>query len=123
MATELTVVEAPSAYEQDTSLTPVNPGFVAADAVNGNSFRATGRELLLVDNPTGGPLNISVTSQPASRTGRSGDITTNPVAAGTVAAFQFFPRDGWESGGLISLLAASASLRLAVIRYPLQAAG
>lgn len=123
MATELTVVEAPSAYERDILNTPVDPGLTAADNVNGNEYRATGRELVLVYNPTGGPLTVTVTSQPASRTGRLGDITTAVVAAGSLAAFQIFPRDGWESGGVILIAASAATVEIAVIRLPLQAAG
>ena len=121
--TELTVVEAPSAYEAYIADTPVDPGFVVADPTNGNSFRATGRELLLVWNTGGAPEVITINSNPASRTARNGPITTASVGAGAIEACQIFPRDGWEEGGLITLTAASDHLLLAVVRFPVQTAG
>lgn len=122
MATELTVVDLPDAYEQDTALTPVDPGFVAGDPT-GNTFRATGREILMVKNEGVGAATITVTSQPASRTGRTGDITNASIPAGELRIFQIFPRDGWESGGVISCTPSSSDLKLAVTRGQLQAAG
>lgn len=122
MATELTIVDLPDPYERDTANTPVDPGFVAAD-VAGNTFRNSGRELVLVENPSAGALLISVSSQPASRTGRLGDITNASIPANTTMAFQVFPPDGWASGGLTTITAASAVLLLAVVRGQLQGAG
>ena len=123
MATELTVVEAPAAYERDILNTPVAPGFVASDNTTGNTVRCTGRELVLVYNTDVSPHTVTVTSQPASRTGRLGHITTAAVAAGATKAFQIFPRDGWEVGGLVTLQTDDALVKIAVIRLPVQAAG
>ena len=123
MATELTVVIAPGGYDKDAADTPIDPGFEAADASSGTVFRCTGRELVLVQNPDASPHTVTVTSQPASRTGRLGHITTASIAAGAYKAFQIFPRDGWESGGLIEITASSALVEIAVIRLPVQAAG
>lgn len=122
-ATELTVVDAPSGYENDITKTPVDPGFVTSDPTNGNSFRCTGKELLLVWNTGGAAEVITVNSNPASRTARNGPITTASVAAGKIEAFQIFPRDGWEVGGLITVASSSDHLLLAVVRFPVQAAG
>ncbi len=121
--TELTIVNAPGPYEDDIPLTPVDPGFVPADITNGNSFRSTGRELLLVENVSAGAETITINSNPASRTARNGPITTASIAAGAIKAFQIFPKDGWESGGLITMLASDDHLLLAVVRFPVQAAG
>lgn len=124
MATALTVVEAPSAYERNTTNTPVDPGFVAADATSGNEFRSTGRELVLVRNTDSSTHNVTVTSQPASRTGRLGHITNAVIPISpSMEAFQIFPRDGWESGGLITITADNVLIEIAVVRLPLQAAG
>lgn len=123
MATELTVVTAPSAYERDILNTPVAPGFEAADIASGNEFRATGRELVLVRNVDVAPHNVTVTSQPASRTGRLGDITATVIAASGFMAFQIFPRDGWETGGVILISGDNVNIEFAIIRLPLQAAG
>ncbi len=123
MATELTVVEAPDAYEDVITVTPVDPGFVAADAVNGNSFRCTGKELIWVRNTDGAaPHNVTVTSQPASRTGRLGDITAAVIPLSGERVFQILPVDGWEVGGLCFISADDAQIEFAIIRYPLQVA-
>lgn len=113
---ELSIVDLPFEYEDDILVTPVDPGFVVGSA-GGDTFRSTGRELLLVNNPTGGALLITVTSSPHSRTKRTGDITNASIAGGAVGIFQLFPRDGWESGGVISILAA-VTLEVAVVRLP-----
>lgn len=124
MATELTVVAAPSAYERDTANTPIDPGYEAADVANGNEFRSTGRELVLVRNVDGvAPHNVTVTSQPASRTGRLGHITATVIPLNGFMVFQIFPRDGWESGGLIAISGDNVNIEFAIVRLPLQAAG
>lgn len=102
MATQITIVDLPDAYEQDINLTPVDPGFTAAD-VTGMSFRSTGREVVVAWNKDNAAKRISINSQPASRTGRLGSIENANVPAGAVRVFQIFPRDGWESGGEITI--------------------
>lgn len=121
--TELTIVDAPDPYEDNITLTPVDPAFVAMDATNGNSFRCTGRELVLVWNQGANPETITVNSNPASRTARNGPITTAEIGVGAIEAFQIFPRDGWESGGLVTMAVTSDHLLVAVVRFPVQAAG
>lgn len=122
MATALTVVDLPGAYEANIVNTPVDVGLVAAD-LTGNTFRSTGREIIIVRNDDVGVVTITVTSQPASRTGRVGDIAAASIAADGVRLFQIFPRDGWESGGLITVTASDVDLMIGVVRAPLQAAG
>ncbi len=122
MATELTVIELPDAYETDITVTPVNANHVASDLA-GNFFRATGREILWLFNNDVAPQTITVTSQPASRTGRTGDITAASVPAAEHRVFQIFPRDGWESGGFINVVTSDVDILLSVLRGPLQAAG
>lgn len=121
--TELTIVNAPDPYEHNIANTPVDPAFVAMDATNGNSFRSTGRELVLIWNGGADPETITINSNPASRTARNGPITTAAIAGGTIEAFQIFPRDGWEKGGLITMAVTSDHLLVAVVRFPVQAAG
>ncbi|MCP4201160.1 MAG: hypothetical protein GY769_04420 [bacterium] len=122
-ATELTVVDAPAGYEAVITSTPADPGFVAGDPTNGNSFRCTGKELLLVYNDSGDAYTITVASAPASRTARNGPITNASIPAGSVRAFQIFPRDGWEVGGLVTVTPEDDHLQLAVVRFPIQAQG
>lgn len=122
MATELTVVDLPGAYEAVIADTPVDVGLVAADLA-GNTFRSTGREIVVVRNDDVGAVTVTITSQPASRTGRVGDIAAASIPASEVRMFQVFPRDGWESGGLITITASDVDLLIGVLRAPLQAAG
>ena len=123
MATELTVVDLPDPYETDTANTPVDPGFAAADTT-GNTFRNTGRELVLARSTGGGGETVTVTSQPASRTGRLGDISAATMPASPdVVAFQIFPPDGWAAGGLTTLTASAVTVEFAVLRGQLQGAG
>lgn len=122
MATELTVVDLPSAYEAAIANTPVDVGLVASDLA-GNTFRSTGREIVIAQNDDVGAVTVTVSSQPASRTGRVGDIAAASIPASGVRMFQIFPRDGWESGGLITITTSDVDCLLAVVRAPLQAAG
>ncbi|MCP4201161.1 MAG: hypothetical protein GY769_04425 [bacterium] len=119
---ELTVVDLPEGYEDDIASTPVNPGFVAG-TVAGDTFRCTGKEILLVWNQGGAPYTVTVTSQPLSVSGRTGDITAASIPAGVFRVFQIFPRDGWESGGLVSIAVSNALVFVAVLRAPIQAQG
>lgn len=122
MATELTVVDLPGAYEANIANTPVDIGLVAAD-LTGNTFRSTGREVVVVRNDDVGVQTVTVASSPASRTGRVGDIAAASIPAGETRIFQIFPRDGWESGGLITVTASDVDVKVGVLRGQLQAAG
>ena len=122
MATELTVVDLPGAYEDDILLTPVDIGLEAADLA-GNTFRSTGREIVFVQNDDIAQQTVTITSQPASRSGRVGDITDAIIPIGEPRIFQVFPKDGFEAGGLITVTASDADVMIAVLRLPVQAAG
>ena len=119
---ELTVVALPDGYEDDILLTPVDVGWEAG-VVAGDTFRCTGREILLVHNTDSHGQTITVTSQPESRTGRLGHITSAVIPADEIRVFQMFPRDGWEVGGLVNIAVSDVDVDLAVLRAPVQAAG
>ncbi len=119
---ELTIVNLPSGYEDDILLTPVVIGLEAGELA-GDTFRSTGREILIVRNDDVAQQTITITSTPESRTGRLGHITTAAVAASGTGVFQMFPKDGWEAGGLISVVVSDVDMKLAVLRAPVQAAG
>jgi hypothetical protein len=100
--------------------------FSAVDAVNGNYFVADqiafnngaqgtiGGDVLLVSNPTGGPLTISFTSQPLN--GRSGDITAYSVGAGVTSAFKFSQLAGWADNSSFVYFLAQAGLLVAILK-------
>jgi hypothetical protein len=94
--------------------------FTAADAVNGNSFICTGRELLLIRNDhQTDPATITITSAPDPY-GRTKDIAAYSLAAGEFAAFWIGKSIGWrQSDGKVWLsIAGTGTIKLAVLRIP-----
>ena len=113
----LTPVVLPLPFESNILNTPVDPGFVASDNVGGDEIPSTGREIVLVNNTTGGPETITVSSTPASATQRLGDITAASVPAGAIRAFQLFPGNGWANAqGRIDVQTSAAGLEIAILR-------
>jgi hypothetical protein len=100
--------------------------FTAVDAVNGNFFLADpvpfnngaqgtiGGDVLLVTNPTGGPLTITFTSQPLN--GRSGDITSYSIGAGLTSAFKYSLLSGWTDISGNVFFTAQAGLLVAITK-------
>src|ERR1022692_3994335 len=62
--------------------------FTACDATNGNSFVATGREVLIVNNTGGSAYTFTVTSTADALNRLDTSLTTYSVAAGAVVAVQ-----------------------------------
>jgi hypothetical protein len=92
--------------------------FTAADATNFNSFVSTGRELLLVNNPSASAYTVTVHSV-ADPLKRTGDITTYSVAAGKVSMLGPFLQSGWlQSDGTVWVDGSNAALLFAVLRLP-----
>jgi hypothetical protein len=106
--------------------TSLDIAFTAVDAVNGNYFTADnnpvtvrpegtyGGDILLIDNPTGGALTITFTSQPDAQ-GRSGDITTYSIGAGVTSAFKYSNLVGWADGTGKVFFTGAAGLLVAVL--------
>ncbi len=92
--------------------------FTAADAVNGNSFASTGRELLLVQNSGATPYTVTVSSV-ADGLKRTGDIAAYSVGAGLTSMLGPFSQPGWQqSDGTVHVTASNAAVKLAVVRLP-----
>jgi len=74
----------------------------SADELNGLEFTITGdsRELLFVNNPTGGSLNVSISSV-ADDLGRTGDIEDDAIAGGACHVYGRFNIEGWSNGGKV----------------------
>src|ERR1700743_1929655 len=69
--------------------------FVAADIANLNQFAAAGTEVLIVQNSDAAAQTITLTSKPDAY-GRTGDIATYSLPAGTFAVFSFRnANQGW----------------------------
>jgi hypothetical protein len=89
----------------------------ASDAVNGNSFPATGREILLVQNSDAAAHTFTVTSVPDAL-GRTLDIATYSIAANTIVAIEMSQLQGWiQVNGNINLVSTSALLKYGILRY------
>lgn len=90
---------------------------VAADTVNGNSFVWTGREALICRNSGASPRTISVTSVPVK--GRSGDVTTYPLAAGESHTVPPLPAEGWrQADGMVYVDGSHAEVKFTLLRMP-----
>lgn len=117
----LTPQNAPGSYPT-LPLTANSADFVftaaGASFADGFGFPLTGRELLLVRNPTGGALTITINSLAASRTKRTGDITAYSVGNLELAVFGPFSKDGWkQADGSVFGVCSASTLELAVIKW------
>ncbi len=92
-----------------------------ANGANDSDFAVTGRELLVVFNQSGSPINLLLTSVAEPITGRA----TNPnplsiaIPAGDTRIFGPFQSSGWAAtNGRMKMQASAAALRAAIIRLP-----
>src|ERR1700722_2281177 len=95
----------------------------AMDAVNGNSFVATGQEILVFLNTDTSTHTVTITSV-ADQLGRVDTALTTytvPVAAGglsVLSVVQMKPLAGWiQAGQIIQLGTSSALVKVLVLRY------
>lgn len=88
--------------------------FTAADDVNGNNFRMSGNDLVIVRNPTGGPLSVLLTSV-ADNAGRTADFS-EAIAAGIVKVYGPFRYMGWRDDNGFMSVDGDSGLELAVIK-------
>ena len=89
----------------------------AADAVNGNKFIATGKEIILAQNTDSSTHHITITSAPDAL-GRTADIASYAVAGSAFVAFDLNQLPGWQQGdGTVLLSADNALIFFAVLRH------
>lgn len=116
-----------------TQLTPVSPTvgtggvvtagsadltFTAADTVNNNAVKLTGREIVLVWNTGASPYTVTFTSV-ADSLGRTGDIAAYSVAASTISCFGVFTLPGWyQADGNLYVSASNVAVKFCVIKVP-----
>ena len=92
--------------------------WTAGDVVNNNSFKSTGREVVLVRNDDVAAQTLSVLSA-ADEKKRKGDITSYSVGASEYAMFGPFPVEGWrQTDGTIHIDPGDADLKFAAIKLP-----
>ena len=121
MAETLIATQAMQAPFADVAAGGIDFVFSAADNVNGNYFVCTGREILLMNNPSGGALTVTVTSADDAFN-RSEDITDYSLAAGDFAYFTggLTTQRGWMASGTRNIIvtASSADVDFAVLQLP-----
>jgi hypothetical protein len=92
--------------------------FTACDAVNGNSFTSTGREVLIVNNTGGSTYTFTVSSVPDNLNRSDTALTNYSVAAGVIVGVQMKTQIGWlQTGGTINLTCSNAAIKYAVVQY------
>jgi len=104
------------------------PGTVAANdlditetagTVAGNSFKLTGREIMIARNTATGAAGTLTITSVADRKGRTADITSYSIGAGEMIAFNFGNREGWDSGGVVNVTPSATTIKIAVLRIPI----
>lgn len=115
---DLTPQVAEGPYPGTVAADDLDITFTAGDAVNGNAFAFTGRELILVRNTGAGAATFTFDSVPDSF-GREGDIAAYSLGAGEFAAFAATKLPGWrQSDGKFHLDVSSADIAFAILRLP-----
>ena len=101
----------------------LNITLTAMDASNGNSFVATGQEILLFANTDTSTHTITITStaDTIGRTDSSLTTYTVPVASGGtsgISIIQMKYLTGWiGAGSVVTMSTSSALVKVAVLRY------
>lgn len=87
----------------------------AEDASNHSQFAWTGAEILIIHNTDSGSHTWTLTSV-ADPFGRSGDITTETIAAGAIRVVDCLSSLGWrQTNGMVYLAANDATVKFGVI--------
>lgn len=110
--TELSKVVAPGSYAH----TGAQLTKEAADTSNLNSFKATGKELVIAHNTGASPYTVTVSSvnDPYNRTQ---DIDAYSIPAGEIHFFGPFDLTGWQqSDGHIYLQAENSAVEFGIIK-------
>jgi hypothetical protein len=90
--------------------------FTAVDNANGDAVVASGNDLILVRNPTGGALLVTIGSAP-DPFGRVGDHSFS-IPATTIRVFGPYPPTGWRQADGRLYINGATGLEYAVIRLP-----
>lgn len=90
--------------------------WTAADTVNNNAFTMSGNDVLLCYNSGASPYTVTVSSV-ADSLGRTGDIATYSIAAGTISWIGPIPVNGFaQANGQCYISASNVAVKFAVIK-------
>lgn len=117
-----TFTEPPGSYSYTSvDLALDDAGSDVDDGANDHTFVSSGRELLIVENSTGSPIVLTITSVSSKKTARSASSAQQDysIPANETHMIGPFLRDGWaDSANLIKMQAAAVGLRAAVVTLP-----
>lgn len=114
--TEITVQTLTSAYPLTADGADV-PTFEAMDVANGNTYRSTGREVLLVHNTSvDTAYDFTIRGEP-DELGRDAD-TVHEIAFGDIAMYFLATKGFRKANRYVDLAAENAALEIAVVRLP-----
>jgi hypothetical protein len=108
----LTKTTAPGGYASAATLVTMT----AANATDFNQFRASGSDLLIIQNTSTDTAYTFTITSAADPYGRSGTITTQSIAAGAIYVFGPMAPLGWlQSDGYIYCAASNAAVKFGVV--------
>jgi hypothetical protein len=120
-ATLITPQQMLGPFESSIPVGALNVVMQSSDRTNGNSFKCTGREIVIISNSSGGPATVTFTST-ADGYGRTKDITDYTVLDGAVSYFTggLTNAAGWKnSSGLVTFkITAATNVNVAILRLP-----
>lgn len=86
-----------------------------ASGSNGNQFICSGKDLVIAHNTGASPYTVTITSI-VDPYGRTGDIATYSLPAGTYAIFGPFENTGWrQTDGYVYLEATNAAVKFGIV--------
>lgn len=89
----------------------------AADASNLNETPFSGKFIVIARNSGASPRTVTISSVADAQQQRSGDITTEALAAGTMKHWGPFSAEGFrQSGGVLHFAGSHAEVKFSVIR-------
>jgi hypothetical protein len=93
----------------------------ACDNVNGNSYSATGREILFLQNTDSSTHTVTITPVVDPYGGTNTTLTTYSLAAtgsaGSLSMVQMKFLVGWATSGTINITCSSNLIKIAVVQY------
>lgn len=116
--TALTVLTPKGPFPGTVAADDLDYTYAVGDTVNNNSFPATGRELLLIENVNVGAQTVTFLSV-ADTFKRTADITAYSVGPSEFAVFWFGSITGWkQTDGNIYINPGHADVKMAVLKIP-----
>lgn len=89
----------------------------ACDNTNGNSFTATGREILIIQNTDTSSHTFTITPVTDPYGGTNTTLTNYSAPASSFSALQMKYLVGWANAGVVGLTCSSNLIKYAVIQY------